>query len=321
VGNGDSERATARPPRLGPVGAGALSLALSSTVLLVPLAGFFIAPLGLVPVVQQMVAGRRGASVWGWVVAALLALTFAGVGPRDLPAWGFLASYLLVVVLPAGGIELWRATGWTEGRWIALTTLVGVVALTASVVAASWPETPVEALAGWWEGITAKTIEWYREGGVATGELELASDSIKSVVPWAAVGFWVGYLVYALFWIRPRLAVLGFEMPIAPFERYRGEEWLPAGFAAAGIGVLLLDGTPRWLAANLLIAVIVLYFVQGLAIIRAHLARWLGRGWLVRWGVGLLCLYPAPALIVAALGIVDGFYSLRPRTGDDGGQQ
>ena len=110
-------------------------------------------------------------------------------------------------------------------------------------------------------------------------------------------------------------------MPVEPFELYRGDEWLAAGFAVGGLGTVFLEGTPRWLAVNLLIAVLMLYFVQGLAMIRAHLARWVGRGWLVRWGVALLCLQGPLPLVVAALGIADGFFPLRPRIGDDGGTQ
>ena len=78
-------------------------------------------------------------------------------------------------------------------------------------------------------------------------------------------------------------------------------------------------GRPRWVALNLLIAVLLLYFVQGLAMIRAHLARWVGRGWFVRWGVAFMCIYPPMPMLVATLGVADSFFSLRPTASDDGG--
>jgi hypothetical protein len=62
-----------------------------------------------------------------------------------------------------------------------------------------------------------------------------------------------------------------------------------------------------------------LYFVHGLAIIRAHLARWIGRGWFVRWGVALLCLPMPLPVLVSTLGIADSFYQLRPQTSETGG--
>jgi hypothetical protein len=233
----------------------------------------------------------------------------------------YLAVYVLVVALPAASLEAWRALGWEEGRWAALTTLVGAAGTLASIAIAGGPRPPLVALTDWFQETRGFVEESYRAVGVATGELELAFDAVASVVPWIAPSVAVAYLVVVLFWLRPRLPILGFAMPVAPFEGYRGDEWLAAGFALGGLGTLGLEGTPRWLAVNLLIGVLLLYFVQGLAMIRAHLVRWVGRGWLVRWGVALLCLQGPLPFIVAALGIADGFFELRPRAEDDGGTQ
>jgi hypothetical protein len=163
--------------------------------------------------------------------------------------------------------------------------------------------------------------ELYSALGLAEGEMELALDAAERVASWVLPSLPVIYLVVVLFWIRPRLALLGLPVEAVPFEEYRNDEWLPAVFAAAGIATLMLDGTARWFAVNVLVAVLILYFVQGLAIIRAHLARWVGRGWLVRWGVALLCLQMPLPLLVAVLGVADSFHPLRPRANDDGGTQ
>jgi hypothetical protein len=258
---------------------------------------------------------------WGWVAILLAVASLAGVTLLGASAWVYLAVYVLVVALPAASLEAWRALGWTEGRWAALTTLVGTGGTLASVVAVASPSPPLSALTDWFHQTRALVEESYRAVGVATGELELAFDAVASVVPWIAPSVAVAYLVVVLFWLRPRLPLLGFTMPVVAFEKYRGDEWLAAGFAAGGLGTLVLDGTLRWFAVNLLIGVLLLYFVQGLAMIRAHLVRWVGRGWLVRWGVALLCLQGPLPLIVAGLGIADGFFQLRPRAGDDGGTQ
>jgi hypothetical protein len=198
--------------------------------------------------------------------------------------------------------------------------LAGTAGTLTVIAAAAWPRPPLEALAAWFYETTAFIEESYRSVGVSTGELELAFDAVEILVPWITPSVPVAYLVLVVFWIRPRLPILGFPAPVAAFEEYRNDDWLAAGFALAGLGTLFLAGTPRWIAVNVLIAVLILYFVQGLAMIRAHLARWLGKGWLVRWGVALLCLQGPLPLVVAALGIADGFFELRPRTGDDGGK-
>ena len=115
------------------------------------------------------------------------------------------------------------------------------------------------------------------------------------------------------------LQLLGLPMSTKSFEEYRSEEWLPAAFAVTGISTLLLSGTARWVAVNLLGAVLALYFIHGLAIIRAHLARWIGRGWFVRWGLVFLCLpLPIPVL-VSTLGLADSFFELRPQVNETGG--
>jgi hypothetical protein len=309
-----------RQPRLGVAASAAVSLLLSASLVVVAPIGLLVAPLAVVPVAQWVAADpRRGRLAWAAIVAGLAALAVARLDVLGTPAWTFLAAYLLVVALPAASLDLWRLGSWREGRWAAVTTMAATAAILGALVAAAWPAPPVDAIAGWFRGTAAQVEAAYREMGIGTGELELAFDAVDSVVPWIAPVLPVAYLVIVLFWLRPRLPILGFAMPVAPFERYRGEDWLAAGFALFGLGTLLLGGTARWLAVNLLIVVLVLYFVQGLAMIRSHVARWIGRGWLVRWAVALLCLQGPLPLVVAALGIADGFYSLRPRTVEDGG--
>jgi hypothetical protein len=311
-----------RLPRLGVWASGGLSFLMAASLVVVSPVGLFVAPLALVPVAQWVVVdSRQGMTVWGWVVAALAVLSITGKTFLGTPLWAYLAVYILVVALPAASLETWRSAGWTEGRWIASTTLVGTMGTLAAVGAAAWPKAPLQALTDWFHETAVFVEESYRAVGISTGELELAFDAVASLVPWITPSLAAGYLVVVLFWIRPRLPILGFQMPVAAFESYRNDEWLPVGFAVGGLGTIFLSGTPRWAAVNLLIAVLMLYFVQGLAMIRAHLARWLGRGWLVRWGVALLCLQGPLPLVVAALGIADGFFELRPRTGDDGGNQ
>jgi hypothetical protein len=294
-------------------------LLLSSSLLLVPFLGLVIAPLGLVPVAQQVVAGRRSYSAWAWVVAGLTVLALLGVTLDGVTAFDFLLAYLLVVVLPITSIEMWLAARCSEGRWVTLTSLVGSVSTSVAVVAKVWPQAPLEALATWWQDAAASVDSAEASMGVPSGQVELFFDAFAPVFPWFFATLPVAYLVTLLFWIRPRLPVLGLPLQVEPFERFRFDEWLAVGFAFCGIGALLLDGSPKWVAVNLLIGVLILYFVQGLAIIRAHLARWIGRGWLARWGVALLCLQIPLPIVVAALGIADGFYSLRPRPSDNGG--
>ena len=325
ISNEPNEAAEATPaasvprlPRFGAGAAGMVSLLLVAAVLVVPVFGLLIAPLGLVPVLHFQSDGSPGFRAWGWVVALLIVASAAGFGPFAL---ALLAAYGLVVVIPAISVELWVRSGWSEGRWAAVAVVAATAVVLAGLAVVTASAGPVEGVATAMREAESDATEMYGAMGFAEGEIELAFDASAQVIPWVLPGIVVAYVVIILFWIRPRIPLLGFDVEVGAFEDFRGEEWLAAGFALSGLGALFLGGTPRWVALNLLIAVLLLYFVQGLAMIRAHLARWVGRGWFVRWGVGLLCvMWPMP-ILVTTLGVADSFFPLRPAASDDGGNE
>lgn len=301
---------------LGPVASGLLSLVMVGILFLVPIFGLILAPLATVPVLHFQAQNPRGVLAWGPVVVILVAAVVAGFGGIAGPLLG---AYLVVVVLPVLSVAWWSEAGCAEGRWAALTTAVGAVATLAAVAALCAPQTPVEGAAAWIRSTVTEAEELSVTMGLSRGEMSLALDAAEQTASWVVPSFPVAYLVVVLFWIRPRLGLLGYGVPAGTFDDYRSDDWLPAAFAVFGGATLLLSGTAKWVALNLLMAVLILYFVHGLAIIRAHLARWIGRGWLVRWGIALICLQmPFPPLVVI-LGVADSFHSLRPRQNDEGG--
>ncbi len=313
-----TEAAPPRLPRLGAASSGLVALLLVGALFAIPLLGLLIAPLALLPVVHFQAGGRHGFRAWGPVVGLLGVASAAGMAAIALP---LLAAYVLLVVLPAVSIEAWARWGWSEGRWAAVATLTATVLVLIVVAGVAAPQTPMDAVSSWLRTAAMDASEMYAAWGLAEGEVELALDAAERMASWVLPSMPVAYLVIVLFWVRPRLPLLGYPMAAGAFEDYRNDEWLAAVFAITGIGTLALQGTARWAVLNLLVVVLILYFVQGLAIIRAHLARWIGRGWLVRWGVVLLSLQVPMPLFVAALGVADSFHSLRPRVDEDGGTE
>lgn len=303
-------------PRLGAAASGFVALLLVGGLFVIPLLGLLIAPLGSLPVLHFQSGGSPGYRAWGPVAALLVVAALGGFAGFALP---LLSTYSLLVILPSITVDLWIRWQLSEGRWVAIATICGLLGCLASVVAIASPLTPMEAVAGWMRAASEDAAEIYAAWGLAQGSVELALDAAERAAAWVLPSVPVAYLVLVLFWVRPRLPMLGLPVSVAPFEEYRNDEWLAALFVLAGGGTLLLGGTLRWVAINLLVAVLILYFVQGLAMIRAHLARWFGRGWLVRWGVALLCLQGPMPLLVAALGVADSFHPLRPQVDDDGG--
>jgi hypothetical protein len=305
---------TPRVPQLGPVASGLVSLLLASSLNLVPPIGLFFAPLGLVPVLRLESLTGRAFSAWLPVLIVLGVV--AALQPPGL-ALELLVIYALLVAIPAASVALWSRQGGPEGRWVAGTVLSQAVCLLVFLSLLVVPEPPVEGLRTM-VGEYFQSVEELSEGAFSSAAgSRLAIDQSIQWAPVLVPTFAVSYAVLVLFWVRPRLRILGFDLPVGTFEEYRSEEWLPIAFAVFGVASLVLDGTPRFFAVNLLMAVLILYFVHGLAIIRAYLARWVGRGLLVRWGVALLAVQTPISAAVAVLGMVDAFRPLRPRTTED----
>jgi hypothetical protein len=303
-------------PRLGATASGFVGLLLVGALFVIPFFGLLIAPLGCLPVLHFQSEGTPGFRAWGPPAALLAVAAMAGFAGIGLP---LLAAYSLLVVVPSVTVDLWTRTKWNEGRWIAVATIVGLIGTLSAVATVAAPQTPMDAVATWMRTSSEEIGELYSAWGLTEGSAELVLDAAERAASWVLPSVPVAYLVVILFWVRPRLPVLGLPVEVGAFEAFRNDEWLAALFVIGGAGTLLLSGTARWAAINLLVVVLILYFVQGLAMIRAHLARWIGRGWLVRWGVVLLCVQGPLPLLVAALGVADSFHPLRPQPDNNGG--
>ncbi len=309
----------AMPPRipiLGPVVSGLLSLFLVSSLVFFGPFGLFVAPLGIIPVARHEAEGKNSFLVWFPVLILLFGVWLSGGGD---PAFSLFLAYLFVVVIPVISLALWKKSRASEGRWAAWTMLGTMFLVLLGLGVYCAPASPQERLMHWAQESSPAMESLYSSFGLGRAEAQLMLDRAEQAVSWALPAAFGFYLLGILFWLRPRLPLLGLSLPVGNFEDYRSEEWLPLLFAVAGVGTVFLHGAGRWYALNFLLTVLGLYFIHGLAIIRAHLARWFGRGWFLRWGVAILALQGPLPLVVAGLGMVDAFHSLRPRKEDDGG--
>ncbi|MFH1176201.1 MAG: DUF2232 domain-containing protein [Acidobacteriota bacterium] len=293
---------------MGPIAAGVFSLLAFASLPLVPLLGAFFALLTPLPLVHLVASGRTSALGWGWVVVALTGAALTWQAP-----WLAAASlgYLLLGAWPALAIEWWLRRPWRTGRWTALITLVALAALMLSLLAAFSPEAPAAGLEAVLAGTTSEAMEMMRQLGTAgAGGEELLSRAMH-LAAYLLPSVGALYILMSALWLRPRLPLLGLERGGEPFHSYSSEDWLPVGFALGGIGWVYAGGELKWLATNLFVTVLGLYFVHGLAIIHFYLGRRFGGNRWVRLAVALFTLQIPVAVVLSALGLADTFVALR----------
>jgi len=308
---------TPTPPSLrfgGPGMAGLFSFLVFASLVLLPPIGFFLALLAPLPLVHVVATGRPSFLAWGWVAVALVGAVLVW---HQTWMVAVAVGYLLVAVWPAVSVETWLRRQWTTGRWAALVALVALAIAAGVALAVFHPVAPADALR---EMLTRDSAanDLVRKLGETSGSEDLVAQAIRlgAYLAPSAVAL---YVLWVVFWLRPRLPLLGLPRGSEPIAQYASEEWLPVGFAVGGLGWVFAPEPAKWLAANLLVVVLGLYFVHGLAIIFFHLGRRFGQNRWVRLAVVIFALQVPVALVVSALGLTDSFFRLRRGGTDDGG--
>jgi uncharacterized protein YybS (DUF2232 family) len=294
--------------------AGLFSLLVFASLGLLPFVGVFLALLAPLPLVHVTATGRPSFLAWGWVAVALVGAVLVWH-----QAWivAIATGYLLVAVWPAVSVEAWLRRPWSTGRWAALVALVALGIAAGVLAAVFYPVAPAAALTDLLAR-GAGTSELVKKLGEAAGAEDLVAQAIHTAAYLAPAAAAL-YVLWAAFWLRPRLPLLGLPRGSEPIARYVSEEWLPVGFALGGLGWVFASEPVKWLAANLLVTVLGLYFVHGLAIIFFYLGHRFSGNRLVRLGVLVFALQVPVALVLSALGLADTFFRLRRGGADDGG--
>jgi hypothetical protein len=300
---------------VGPGVAGLFSLLVFASLPLLPILGVFLALLAPLPLVHVVAHGRTSFLAWGWVAIGLVATVFLFQAPWLV---ALCVGYLLVAVWPAVSVETWLRRPWGTGRWVAIVTLVAMAVSAAVATAVFWPVLPGEGLVRLFARMAAGASELVQALGRGAGGEELVARATRTVA-YLVPSLAALYVLTGALWLRPRLPLLGLPRGAEPFALYTSEEWLPVGFALGGLGWVFAPEPYKWLAANLLVTVLGLYFVHGLAIILFYLGRRFGSNRWVRLGVMVFALQVPVALMFSALGLADTFFRLRRGGANDGG--
>lgn len=297
--------------------AGLFSLLVFASLPLLPILGVFLALLAPLPLVHVVAGGRTSFVAWGWVAVGLVSAVFLFRAPWLV---ALCVGYLLVAVWPAVSVETWVRRQWSTGRWAAIVALVALGVVSVVVTAALWPTMPGEGLIQLFARLMAGASQLVKALGEGAGGEELMARAMQ-VVAYLTPSMAAMYVLSGALWLRPRLPLLGLPRGSEPFPLYTSEEWLPVGFVVGGLGWVFAPEPYKWLAANLLVTVLGLYFVHGLAIILFYLGRRFGMNRWVRLGVVVLALQIPVALVFSALGLADTFFGLRRGGADDGGRE
>jgi uncharacterized protein YybS (DUF2232 family) len=317
MASGQAPQAPPSPRLFGPGVAGLFSLLVFASLPLLPILGVFLALLAPLPLVHVIAGGRTSFLAWGWVAIALVSAVFLFRAPWLVAVC---VGYLLVAVWPTVSIESWLRRQWTTGRWAAIVALVAMGMVAAVATGMFWPTMPGDGLIQLVSRTMAGASELVKALGEGAGGEELMARAMRTAA-YLTPALAAMYVLTGALWLRPRLPLLGLPRGSEPFPLYSSEEWLPVGFVVGGLGWVFAPEPYKWLAANLLVTVLGLYFVHGLAIILFYLGRRFGMNRWVRLGVVVLALQIPVALVFSALGLADTFFGLRRGGAYDGGRE
>lgn len=284
----------------------------------------FITPLSLFVPAALIHAGlrngRRGA-VGAAATASLLllALFAAGSSEAGFPsAMAHVARFVFEVALPSLVALVLIERLASFGRVLTGAILTGAAGFfaTEAVIRGLFRHSPYEAIVANFRAISTEGIEFYRSAGLAPeaiSMMERLSAAIASSYMPAVLGSVIAVTFVFSMILIPRL----------PAGRETGEAYklrnlvLPEGFIIAFVlgGISpLATGALRTAGLNLLAIVIVLYFIQGLAIFRALITR-------VGFGpigtmisfvmLGLMLIYGIAPFALALVGLFDAFFDFR----------
>ena len=228
---------------------------------------------------------------------------------------------LAFVALPALGLVAGATAGRRREELVWLSAALSGVGALGAILAVTLVEgvDPGALLAVKFDALRPELIDFYRKAGwteetlSATGS---AFDRVRDLVAWQLPG-----LVLAGCAIHAALLVYAFgrragldEAPVVPgsFATFRTPLAVAAAFIPVGALAALADGLLARAAITVLIPLGTLFFLRGMAIIRALLDR--GRvGLLIRAPVYVLAVQMPIPVLVAIGGLLDEFLDFRGR--------
>jgi hypothetical protein len=282
------------------------SFILFAAYLVIPPAGIFSGLLAPFPAAYFRFRHGRGTGVI--IVLGATAATTAFFGP-SAGAFYVVQCGLIALLLP----EL-LLRGVSAARSIVVTTATSVVLLTAAVIffSVSSGQNVHQMAIDEIQKSVSQAVAIYEKSGVKGEELVVlkqtmatAADLVIRMYPALIIITLIAMVGCNLALLKRFTAGMGISLNIDEFRAYRNPDILVWGFIAAGFSLLAADRVITTPAINVLAIIVVLYFLQGLAVITTVISRQSIAGVLRAGLYIMLLLQPYLAALVAAIGIFD----------------
>jgi uncharacterized protein YybS (DUF2232 family) len=282
------------------------SFILFAAYLVIPPAGIFSGLLAPFPVAYYRFRHGRatGVIIVLGATAAMTALFGLSAGTFYLVQCGLIALMLPELLLR--GFSATRSIAWTTGACVVL--------LAAAVVffsVSSGQDVHQMAVAEIQKSV-AQAVDIYEKTGVKGDELVVLKQTMSSAAelvirmyPALIIITLIAMVGCNLALLRRFTAGMGFSLNINEFSAYRNPDILVWGLIAAGFSLLADNTVITTPAINVLAIFVVLYFLQGLAVLFTVISRQSIAGVLRAGLYIMLLLQPYLAALVAAIGIFD----------------
>lgn len=297
------------------------SVAASAALFLAGLQVPFVVFLAPIPLLRLGI--RRGPALQAIGCAFALATVAAvllGLDPNADSAALAMALFVAVGIVPARLGLRGLLDGWGIGRTLAATLAVEMtwIGMVLYSVSRSTGLTLADEVREVFDDSRRRLLETLESSGLSVENLDTLDRSLRSSAEFwgerypflAVLGFGIGLAV--VFALVPRLSGRPDDPLVAPFrfEEFRNPFVLVFGFVLGGVGTALGHGIGRFLATNLLLAVLLLCFLQGFSVVYAFLTRIPVGRWF-RVLVYILMIQFPMTLAVAGIGLFDGFFEFR----------
>lgn len=197
-----------------------------------------------------------------------------------------------------------------------LTLLLGTVIITLTGLSRNMG--PLQLVLDYFQSNLNETIRVYEKMGSDPEQITMFREFTKMLMAviaktypsLAIVG--TGFVVWVnILLSRPLFRAMRLRYPFGSMDRWSSPEPLVWGVIAAGVIMLVFEGTLKILALNGLIVMIVIYIFHGLSILLFYLNKYRVPAW-VRFGVYFLLLFQQIFLLVLALaGLFDQWFNFR----------